>query len=188
MPSGDSETFVVGLGLIGALFILSILSFASPTAATIGLIFLSPFLLFYGMLHFSPKVKKLLQTPKPIEPPFDFPNHSAAYNVSNNTSNDEDDNEYNSDVRDESEFTNENVSRSRSPRDRNRRIQKAEAKLEIRHPYTEKDLDSAYREKVQIHHPDKKDGSEDEFKSIQDAYELLSDEQTYTESSASKID
>lgn len=185
--ASDTESFVVGLGLIGALLMLSIISFISPTAATIGFMFLLPIIAFYILLHYSPKIKKILKPPKTIGPPFDFPNHSAAYNANKDASNQEDSKEYKSGVKDESNFTNEKLSGSRSPRDRNRQIQKAENRLDIRHPYTEKELDSAYREKVQIHHPDKKGGNKDEFKNIQDAYDLLSDEKTYTESSASEI-
>jgi hypothetical protein len=178
--SGNGAESLVGLGLIGMLFLLSVLSFLSPTAATIGLIFFTPLLLLYTMVHFSPKIKEMLKPDRPTGPPFDFPNHSATYNVSE-SSNDDDKTQYNSGVKDDSDFTSNSSSSEQNPRHLNRSIQDAENDLDIRHPYTEDDLNEAYREKVQIHHPDKEDGTKQEFKEIQDAYELLSEEETYTE-------
>ena len=48
--------------------------------------------------------------------------------------------------------------------------------LEVPEDASDEKIKSAYREKVKIHHPDKQGGNEEEFKRVQNAYDILSDE------------
>lgn len=182
----DADTnFIVGLGIVAVLFLLALFSIITPSGATVGLILFSPFLVFYILLNILPKIKKMLMTEQINEPPFDTPNHSATHNVNKNETKDESNN-YGSTVKDESAFkqngsTNSDTTSSSNNVQQSSQIKKAERVLDIRAPYSEDKLNSAYRTKVKIHHPDKENGSEEKFKEIQDAYELLSDKQTYKE-------
>lgn len=186
---------LVAIGSVGIFIFVVGLMAVEPLIAFIGFFIMLPLILTYIIVFLLPEYWSYIEE-KRKPPSFDFPNHSVTHNISGpeedkNTSWGTRDVEeqvskgkgnFDTTYREQQERINSSQSTSKTKRPttpQSAEISAAEKSLDLEKPYTKKELSRTYKEKVKLTHPDTEDGSQKQFIEIQEAYELLLEEESY---------